>query len=66
MMTSDNIGTYDPEKKVLLDAALNLFEKGRVLGYRRKGSLIEIEAQVGEEQLLLTYNTQKGTLMRNG
>ena len=66
MMTSDDIGTYDGQKTALLNQALVLFEKGRVLGYRRKGRLIEIEAQAGEEQLLLTYNTQKGTLMRNG
>ena len=66
MMTSDDIGTYDGQKTALLNQALVLFEKGRVLGYRRKGRLIEIEAQAGQDKLLLTYNTQKGTLMRNG
>ncbi|MBR5046831.1 MAG: alpha-galactosidase, partial [Eubacterium sp.] len=42
LMTSDNIGTYDRQKTVLLEEALDLFHHGHVLKYKRQGRRVRI------------------------
>ncbi|MBO4667673.1 MAG: alpha-galactosidase [Bacilli bacterium] len=63
LMTSDNIKEYDDEKKAILDEALNIFNKGNVVGYKTCGQLIEIEYEVDGKKATIKYDTQKGILV---
>lgn len=62
LMTSDNIATYDDEKKTLLDKALTLFKEGKVSVYKTEGSLIKVKYKLHGEDHSFTYNINKGEL----
>ena len=62
LMTSDNISTYDKEKKAILDRALDLFENGKVEEYSIRGNIITVDYSLREEQHRFTYNTDKGVM----
>ncbi len=62
LMTSDDIGAYDADKKAVLEEALRLFHRGNVRGFSRTsaGLLIVYEIDGAERRVLYDYN--KGTL----
>jgi alpha-galactosidase len=62
LMTSDNIGAYDPAKKALLEETLELFYEGRVTGYSREGRLIRINYELHGEEHTLLYDFNRGTV----
>ncbi|MBO4323237.1 MAG: alpha-galactosidase [Clostridia bacterium] len=59
LMTSDNVASYDEEKKKKLDFALDLFKNGRVINYSRKGDEITVEYDLNGIKKFV-YNTEKG------
>ena len=62
LMTSDNIGAYDPAKKALLEETLELFYEGHVTGYSREGRLIRINYELHGEEHTLLYDFNRGTV----
>lgn len=63
LMTSDNIATYDEEKRKTLSYAIDLFRNARVTGYSRRGDEITIEYNDGEKDRKIVYNTVKGEIL---
>ena len=63
LMTSDNLGAYDEEKRRLLDGALQLFQKTAVTGYARQGREIRITYTLEGEERSIRYDTKKGVLL---
>ena len=63
LMTSDNLGEYDEEKRKLLSDALTLFYNAQVTGYSRKGDAIEITYTVDEKAQTIKYDTKRGILL---
>ena len=61
-MTSDNIATYDDEKKKLLDKSLDLFKNGKASVYNTTGNLIKVKYKLRDEEHSFTYNIDKGEL----
>lgn len=62
LMTSDNVGKYDEEKRKLLATALDLFYNAKVTDYQRNGSVIEI-SYWANGPLSIKYDTEKGVLI---
>ena len=62
LMTSDNIRTYDSQKKSLLNKTLELFYEGKVLKYRRKGKIIQIVYQLREKRYHMVYDPARGII----
>ena len=62
LMTSDNLGQYDDEKRKLLSSALDLFYNAEVVGYARKGKTIEITYSVNDRVQTIKYDTKRGVL----
>ncbi len=62
MMTSDNLDSYDGEKKELLNQALELFRHGEVVSYVPEGDTIQITYQLNGKTRQLSYEVQKGEL----
>ena len=62
LMTSDDIATYDENKKAILERTLNLFENAQVKNYYSKGDIINVEYEVDGKVHQLAYNTEKGVL----
>ena len=60
LMTSDDIATYDEEKKELLDKSLDLFKNATVLSYETKDNLIEIKYLLHSKEYNLIYDINKG------
>ena len=60
-MTSDNVGEYDEEKKKKLDRALELFKRGKVVGYSRKDKEITVIYDLDGIKKFV-YNTEKGEI----
>ncbi len=66
LMTSDNIATYDEEKKLVLDKAFNLFYKAKVIKIKRNGSsLIDIDYEMDNKINKITYDWKKGVLVNH-
>ncbi len=63
MMTSDDIGLYDEEKKQRLDEVLTLFNNANVDSYRYDGRFIDVDYSVGGKSTVLRYDTEKGVLI---
>ena len=61
-MTSDDIATYDENKKAILEKVLHLFENSHVNNFTQKGNLINVEYEVDGKQHELSYNTEKVVL----
>ena len=63
LMTSDNIASYDEEKKDVLSNALNLFKNAKVVSISRRGrKYIDIIYELDHKNHKLVYNTEKGVL----
>ncbi len=62
LMTSDDVGGYDEEKRKLLSDALDLFYHAQVDGYARKGDTIEISYTVNGQCKTIKYDTERGVL----
>ena len=63
LMTSDNIATYSPKTKEILNSVLDLFNNGKVLNYQTKGKLISINYELHGVNHELVYNTRKGVFI---
>jgi len=61
-MTSDNIATYDDEKKKMLNDALEIFYNAKNKKYRKDGSLIHLEYELNDKKYVLTYHKGKGVI----
>ncbi len=62
LLTSDDVSSYDSKKKAVLENALLLFEKAKVLSYKRMDQLICIEYEVSGETKTVYYDTYRGVL----
>ena len=62
LMTSDNVGQYDKDKRRLLSDALNLFYNAQVTAYSRKGGAIGITYTVDGKEQTIKYDTKRGIL----
>ena len=62
LMTSDNIATYDEEKKELLEKSLELFKNGKVVRYETYHNQIRVKYQLNGEDHSFTYNSKKGEI----
>ena len=63
LMTSDNIATYDDDKKNKLAQALHIFNDSKNHTYERDGKYIHITYELDGKTIKLTYNTQKGVFI---
>ena len=62
LMTSDDIGEYDENKKEILANALNMFRKADVLSYELQGDLINVKYLLEKKEHQFTYDINKGVL----
>ena len=63
LFTSDDIATYDEEKKRLFDEAVYLFYNAHNRRYITKGNIIEITYELDGERKELVYDTKKGVFI---
>lgn len=63
LMTSDNVGTYDEEKRNLLDEALALYRGATVTGFAREKKKIRIDYTHNGASYTIFYDTEKGILI---
>lgn len=63
LMTSDNLGDYDEEKKQTLAEALKLFRRAENLKFVRKGKTIEITYSLDGNENGIIYDTERGVLL---
>ena len=62
LMTSDNIATYDDEKKELLSKSLELFKHGQVVLYQTRHPFIDVTYKLNGQEHSFTYDTKKGVI----
>ena len=62
LMTSDDIGSYDEQKKAVLEEALRLFRHGTVLDYYRKDRSILITYELDGARHTMRYEFNRGIL----
>ena len=63
LFTSDNIATYDDEKKALFDEALKIFYNAHNRRYITKGRLIDITFELYGKPQHLVYDIKKGVFI---
>ena len=63
LMTSDNVGEYDEEKKKQLERAFLLFREAKVLSFERKGRKIKVRYALRGEEHSFLYDTGKGEIV---
>lgn len=63
LMTSDNVGAYDEEKRNLLKNALELFYHGQVEGFSRRGNVVKITYSLGGKTRTVQYDRKRGILL---
>ena len=63
LFTSDNIATYDEDKKKTFDEALSIFYNAHNRRYITKGHLIDITYELFGEKKHLVYDTKKGVFI---
>ena len=63
LFTSDDIATYNEEKKRLFDEAVNLFYNAHERRYVTKGKLVYITYELDGKQQQLVYDTKKGVFV---
>lgn len=63
LMTSDNLGVYDENKRNLLSFALELFYHAQVERYARKGDAVEISYSLDGRSHTVKYDTRRGVLI---
>ena len=64
LLTSDDVGQYDDEKKALLEAALLLFKNAKDVSFITEGRYIHISYVLNDVVHGFDYDTEKG-VMRN-
>ena len=62
LMTSDDIATYDEEKKELLEKALHLFKNAKDVGFETKDKYIHIYYTVDDVKHEFDYYPKKGVM----
>ena len=62
LMTSDDIATYDEQKKATLKEALDIFQHAEVTFYETQGKKVAIRYQLNGIEHSFKYNTTKGVL----
>jgi len=62
LMTSDDFSTYDEKKKNVLEEALALFSRAKVLSYKRTDQLVQIDYELDGETKTVYYDTLRGVL----
>ena len=60
LMTSDNLATYDEEKKKILAEALDLFKNAKIESYSISGNLITVIYELHNSKHQFIYNVEKG------
>ena len=60
-MTSDNISSYDEEKKQILDNTLRLFKQSKVTRFYKNKDIIHVDYEVDGVGDQFNYNVKKGT-----
>ena len=65
LLTSDDIGKYDKEKKALLARALHLYQNAEKKRYVRLGDYLVIYYTLDGQENKLVYDTKKG-VFENG
>ena len=65
LFTSDNIATYDEEKKTLFDKVLNIFYNAHNRRYITKGNIIDINYELYGNKQCLKYNVKKGVFIND-
>ena len=63
LFTSDNIATYDEEKKKLFDEALKIFYNAHNRRYITKGHIIDINYELYGQKQHLVYDIKKGVFI---
>ena len=63
LFTSDNIATYDEEKKKLFDQVITIFYNAHNRRYTTDGNLIHITYELFGEKKQLTYHIKKGVFL---
>ena len=63
LFTSDNIATYDENKKALFDKALNIFYNAHNRRYITKGNIIDITFELYGKKQHLVYDIKKGVFI---
>ncbi len=63
LMTSDDIATYDEEKKKILSDALNIYYNAKNVSFERKKDSITIYYMLSGKMNILTYDTNKGVFI---
>ena len=63
LLMSDDIATYNDEKKAVLAEALHLFRNAEVLSYETKGKTVDVKYRVDGQEHQFTYDTNKGVLL---
>ena len=63
LMTSDNVGAYDEEKKKELEKAFALFKGAKVLSYAKRGRRIKIIYELDGKEHTFKYHTEWGVIL---
>ena len=63
LLMSDDIATYNEEKKAVLAEALHLFRNAEVLSYETKGKTVDVKYRVDGQEHQFTYDINKGVLL---
>ena len=61
LMTSDNIASYNEEKKQILDNTLRLFKQSKVTRFYKNKDIIHVDYEVDGVGDQFNYNVKKGT-----
>lgn len=62
LFTSDDIATYDENKKIILAEALELFRNAKVVSYETIGHKVKVKYTLKGDNHSFIYNTKKGVL----
>lgn len=62
LMTSDNIATYDEEKKKILNYSLVLFKQAKNINFVTKGDVIHVTYEIGDSKHDFDYLVNKGVI----
>ena len=65
LFTSDNIATYDEDKKALFDKLLNIFYNAHNRRYVTKGHIVNITYELYGQKQNLTYDIKKGVFIND-
>lgn len=62
LMTSDDIATYDDEKKEILNKVLNVYRHAKDVKFETIGTKLHVSYKLDGEQLEFDYDTKKGII----